>query len=175
MTRHLFKLGSPKLVQRNKTHLLRNLLFWGRLTLTFKVKFNFKLKIDPILVCPTHYSPPIQCRISKFGPQMHFTTVKIPINSGLDWPWTSLSFLIPKLIYLHWGGVHSDCETVLGLFQCCSWTFSTQVHMEKVQLKWKEPLLLHCLIWIKKSHIDCFTVWLFHNTTGRGGRGYFGV
>ena len=28
---------------------------------------------------------------------MHFSTVKIPVNSELDWPWTSLSFLIPNL------------------------------------------------------------------------------
>ena len=81
-------------------------------------------KLTPFWACPNHYSPPILVRISKFGQQMHFSTVKIPVNSGLDWPWTWPSFLIPKLIYLHCGGVHSDCETVPGLFQCCSETVS---------------------------------------------------
>ena len=85
-------------------------------------------KLTPFWDCPNHYSPPILVRISKFGQQMHFSTVKIPVISGLDWPWTSPSFLIPKLIYLHCGGVHWDCETVLGLFQCCSGTVSQSLH-----------------------------------------------
>ena len=85
-------------------------------------------KLTPFSACPNHYSPPILVRISKFRKQMHFSTVKIPVNSGLDWPWTSPSFLIPKLIYLHCGGVHWDCETVPGLFQCCSGTVSHTLH-----------------------------------------------
>ena len=79
-------------------------------------------KLTPFWACPNHYSPPILVRISKFRQQMHFSTVKIPVDSGLDWPWPS--FLIPKLIYLHCGSVHWDCETVHGLFQCCSGTVS---------------------------------------------------
>ena len=55
-------------------------------------------KLTPFWACPNHYSPPILVRISKFGQQMHFSTVKIPVNSGLDWLWTWPSFLIPKLI-----------------------------------------------------------------------------
>ena len=58
-----------------------------------------KSEFSPFWACPDHYSPPILVRISKFGQQMHFNTVKIPVNSGLDWPWTSPSFLIPKLFF----------------------------------------------------------------------------
>ena len=115
------------------------------------------------------YSPPVLVRISKLGQEMHFSTVKMPVNLGLDWPWTSPSFLIPKLIFLHCGGVHWDCETVPGLFQFCSGTVSQSLH----QCTWgmhsqsgMGPLMLECLIWIKQNrHLDCFTVWLFHNTT----------
>ena len=85
-------------------------------------------KLTPFWACPNHYSPPILVRISKFRQQMHFSTVKIPVNSGLDWLWTSPSFLIPKLIYLHCGGVHWDCETVPVLFQYCSGTVSQTLH-----------------------------------------------
>ena len=85
-------------------------------------------KFTPFWACPNHHSPPILVRISKFGQQMHFSTVKIPVNSGLDWPWPSPSFQIPKLIYLHCGGVHLDCETVPGLFQCCLGTVSQSLH-----------------------------------------------
>ena len=59
-----------------------------------------KSEFTPFWACPDHYSTPILVRISKFGQQMHFSTVKIPVNSGLDWPWTSPSFLIPKLFFI---------------------------------------------------------------------------
>ena len=48
--------------------------------------------------CPCHHSPPIQDKISKFGPKMHLSTVKIPVNFGLDWHCPSISFLIAKPI-----------------------------------------------------------------------------
>ena len=56
-------------------------------------------KLTPFWACPNHYSPPILVRISKLGQEMHFSTVKIPVNSGLDWPLTSPSFLIQKPIF----------------------------------------------------------------------------
>ena len=56
-------------------------------------------KLTPFWACPNHYPPPILVRISEFGQQMHFSTVKNPVNSGLDWPWPSPSFLIPKLFF----------------------------------------------------------------------------
>ena len=58
-----------------------------------------KSEFTPFWACMDHYSPLILVRISKFGQQMHFSTVKIPVNLGLDWPWTSPSFLIPKLFF----------------------------------------------------------------------------
>ena len=87
-----------------------------------------KSEFTPFWACPDHYSPPILVRISKFGQQMHFSTVKIPVNSGLDWPWTSPSSLIPKTFFFHCGGVHWDCEAVPHLFQCCSGTVSQSLH-----------------------------------------------
>ena len=85
-------------------------------------------KLTPFWACPNHNSPPILVRISKFGQQMHFSTVKMPVNSGLDWPWTSPSFLIRKLFFFHCGGMHWDCETVPGMIQCCSGTVSQSLH-----------------------------------------------
>ena len=40
------------------------------------------------------YSPPIEVTISKFGTEMHLSTVLIPTNFGLDWNWSSIQFLI---------------------------------------------------------------------------------
>ena len=40
----------------------------GQLTLTFKVKYNLKVRIYPIWACPHRNLLPIQARINKFGP-----------------------------------------------------------------------------------------------------------
>ena len=57
----------------------------SRSNLTWKSKFT------PFWACPHHNSPPIQARISKFGPEVQNTLVKIPIVLGGDWPWPSRS------------------------------------------------------------------------------------
>ena len=49
ITGHLFKLESPNLDQKCILVWLRFLLIWGWSTLTFKVKFNLKVQIYPIL------------------------------------------------------------------------------------------------------------------------------
>ena len=88
-----------------------------------------KSEFTPFWACPDHYSPPILVRISKFGQQMHFSTVKIPVNSGLDWPWTSPSFLIPKLFFSLWRcalRLWNSPWFVSMLFRDC-FTVSTQV------------------------------------------------
>ena len=118
-------------------------------------------KLTPFWACPTHYASPIQVRISKFGPQMHFSAVKIPVNSELDWSWTLLSFLIPKIFCLHCGGVHWDCEFVSMLFRDC-FTVFTPVHMENAPQMWNGD---STAVVKQNHHIDCFTVWLFHSTT----------
>ena len=89
----------------------------GWLTLTFKVKFNLKVKIYPILsvwVCPRDKSPLIEVRISKFGQKMHLSTVKVPIDFGIDWPWSSVLFLISNRPFLYDGLVGWDCNRDIG-------------------------------------------------------------
>ena len=97
-----FKLGSPNLDQRCKRPWLRSLLFCGWLTVIFNVKLNLKVKIYPILglwVCPGNKSIPNKVRLSKFGPKMHLSTVKVQIDFGIDWSWPSVSFLTSNLLY----------------------------------------------------------------------------
>ena len=67
--------------------------------MNFKVKSTLKVKIYPI-ACPCNKSPPIEVSISKFGPKMHLSTVKVPIDFGRGWPWCSVSFLISNLFIL---------------------------------------------------------------------------
>ena len=97
-----------------------------------------KSEFTPFWACPDNYSPPILVRISKFGQQMHFSTIKIPLNSGLDWPWTSPSFLIQKLFFSLWQcalRLWNSPWFVSMLFRDC-FTVSTPVHMGNAQPKW---------------------------------------
>ena len=43
------------------------------------------------LACPRDNSGPVQARITKFGPKMQKTLVKVPIVLGGNWPWPSRS------------------------------------------------------------------------------------
>ena len=57
-----------------------------------------KSKFTPFWACPHHNSSPIQARITKFGPEVQNTSVKIPIGLGCNWPRPSRSNLIWKYI-----------------------------------------------------------------------------
>ena len=74
-------------------------------------------------VCPFDKSPPIEVSISKFGPKMHLSTVKVPIDFGLDWPRSSVSFLISNLCFFY--------QTMRLLFICvCLYIFSEAIASE---------------------------------------------
>ena len=78
------------------------IVFGGSLTLAFKVKLNLKVTIYSILglwVCPGDKSIPHGVRLSTFGSKMHLSTVKVPIDFGIDWSWSSVSFLTSNLLY----------------------------------------------------------------------------
>ena len=95
-------------------------------------------KFIQFIAGPNHYSPPIQVRISKFGPQMHFSTVKVLINSGLDWPSTSLSFVSKTYSFaLGWCALRlwNIPWFVSMLFRDC-FTVSTPAHRVNVQPRW---------------------------------------
>ena len=91
ITCHPFKLESPNLDQKSKTP-------WGNWPWTSRSNLTSKWKITIFWACPCHHSPPIQDKISKFGPKIHLSTLKIPENFGLDWHCPSISFLISKPI-----------------------------------------------------------------------------
>ena len=53
-----------------------------------------KSEFTPFWACPDHNSSPIQVRITKFGPEVENSLVKVPIIWGGKWPWPSRSNLI---------------------------------------------------------------------------------
>ena len=60
----------------------------------------WKSNFTSFWACPPHNSSAVQARITKFEPKMHLSTVKIPINFGLDWFWSLPSFSILNPIFL---------------------------------------------------------------------------
>ena len=95
ITQDPFKLGSPNLDQRCKRPWLRSLLIWGgQLTLTSRSNLTSKSEFTQFWACPDHNSLPIQARITKFGPEVENSLVKVPIVLGGNWPRPSRSNLI---------------------------------------------------------------------------------
>ena len=104
ITCRLFKLESPNLQSAKfakcKTHWLRSLLVLGAIDLDLQGQLEFESKFTQFRAYRCDKSPQIEARISKFGPKcIHYSTVKIPINFGLDWPWPSDLILIVKPVF----------------------------------------------------------------------------
>ena len=78
------------------------IVFEGEWPWPSRSNLTSKSKFTPFWVCEfvcakSHHW--LKIRISKFGPKMHLSTVKVPIDFGLDWPWSSVSFLISNLCF----------------------------------------------------------------------------
>ena len=94
ITRHLFKGGSPNLVQMCKRPWLRSQLFFGVNDRDLQGQIYLESPNLPHfeLVCTiTHHS--FKLEPSNFGPGVQNTLVKIPIVWGGNWPWPSRSNL----------------------------------------------------------------------------------
>ena len=91
IARDPFKLWSPKIWTKDAKDLKISRGGGGQSTLSFKVKFI------PCWACLHHNSLPIQARITKFGPEVENSLVKIPIVLDGNWPWSIRSHLILKI------------------------------------------------------------------------------
>ena len=77
-------------------------IVFGAIDHDLQHQIELKIKIYPILslwVCPRDKSPPIVVRFPKFGPKMYLNIVKVLIYFGMNWPWSSVSFLISNLLF----------------------------------------------------------------------------
>ena len=109
ITHHPFKLGSPNLDHRCKRPWIRSLLFFcffcfflggGDWLWPSRSNLTSKSKVTPFWACGHDNSSPVQTRTPNFGPKVQNTWVKIPINLGIDWSWSSISFSILKPFFL---------------------------------------------------------------------------
>ena len=69
------------------------IVFGGNQPWPSRSNLRSKSKFTPFWACPHHNSSPIQARITKFGPEVQNTKIKIPIVLGGNWPWPSRSNL----------------------------------------------------------------------------------
>ena len=93
---------------------------FGVIELDLQGQIQLKSQIYPILSLSARDKSPIEVKISKFGPKMHFSIVKIPIDFGLDW--SSFSFLISKPVFF--------------LPNFASHSFASFVHISGDHRKW---------------------------------------
>ena len=101
ITHQLFKLESPNLDQRCKRPRLRSLLLLGTIDLELQGQIELKSQNLPhfeLVRAISHHQ--LKSVFPNFGQKMHLSTVKVPIEFGLDWPWCSVLFLISNLFIL---------------------------------------------------------------------------
>ena len=66
-------------------------------------------------VCPRDNSSPVQARITKFGPKMQNTLVKVPFVLGVNQPWPSRSNLRSKSKFTpFWACLHHNSSSIRG-------------------------------------------------------------
>ena len=99
ITCHPLNLQSPKIGPEVQNTLVKIPVHWHWLS---RSNWTLKVKIYPILglwVSPCDKSIPNEVGFSKSGPEMYLSTVKVPIDFGFDWSWSSVSFLTSNLLY----------------------------------------------------------------------------
>ena len=76
------------------------IVFGGDRPWPSRSNLTWKSNFTSFWACPHDNFSPVWGRITKFGPEMHLSTVKKPIVLGVDWPWSSRSNLTckPKFI-----------------------------------------------------------------------------
>ena len=65
------------------------IVLWTDRTWPPRSNLTWKSTFTPFWDCPHLNSPPIQAKITKFGPEVQNTLVKIPIVLGGNWTWPS--------------------------------------------------------------------------------------
>ena len=69
------------------------IVLWGDRPWPSRSNLTWKSNFTSFWACPDDNLSSVQAKVTKFGPKMHLSTVKIPIDLGVDQPWTSGSIL----------------------------------------------------------------------------------
>ena len=132
ITHQPFTLESPNLDERHKTPWLRCLLFLGVIDLDLQGQIQLESRILPhfeLVRTITFHS--FKVRITKFGPEMHLSTVKKPIVWGVDWPWSAMSNLTCKSKFISFWAC--PCNN-LSPVQATITKFGPEMHLNTVKI-----------------------------------------
>ena len=69
------------------------IVLWGDRPWTSRSNLTWKSNFTSFWACPDDNLSSVQARVTKFGPKMHLSTVKIPIDLGVDQLWSSGSII----------------------------------------------------------------------------------
>ena len=69
------------------------IVLWGDPPWPSRSNLTWKSNFTSFWACPDDNLLSVQARVTKFGPKMHLSMVKIPIDLGVDQPWSSGSIL----------------------------------------------------------------------------------
>ena len=76
------------------------IVLWGDRPWPSRSNLTWKSNFTSFWACPGDNLSSVQARVTTFGPKMHLSTVKIPIDLGVDKHSASISVLIVKAIFL---------------------------------------------------------------------------
>ena len=97
----------------------------SRSNLTWKSNFT------SFWACPHDNFSFFSVRITKFGPEMHLSTVKKPVVVGVDWPWSSMSNLTCKSKFIpFWACPYNNLLPVHATIT----KFGQEMHLNTVKL-----------------------------------------
>ena len=108
-----------------------------------------KSKFIPFWACPYNNLSPVQATITKFGPEIHLNTVKIPVDFGRDKPSASISFFTVKAIFL----TYYTCNEVVGGVY---WFHSVRPSLRpsvRPSVPHAVSALYHLQLWMDSFHI----------------------
>ena len=128
---------------------------------------TLKSEFTPFWACPHHNLLPIQARITKFGPEVQNSLVKIPIVLGGNWVKFGQIWLKSRMFWSHhyWKYITTIKPPEIDEYLDC-FTGPT--------VSWS-PSSLHTYIPRLFHGPDCFTVSTHCTYSDLGNRGYFGV
>ena len=69
------------------------IVLWGDQPWPSRSNLTWKLNFTSFWACPDDNLSSVQDKVTKFGPKMYLSTVKIPIDLAVDQPWSSGSIL----------------------------------------------------------------------------------
>ena len=106
------------------------IVLWGDRPWPSRSNLTWKSNFTSFWACPDDNLSSVQARVTKFGPKMHLSMVKIPIDLGVDQPWSSGSILTQNSNFIpFWACLQDNLSPV----QARITKFGPEIHFSTVK------------------------------------------